>query len=829
MTRIGSIHRLLMHRVFGLGESIPTASRNIVSVLIMGIALVFPVNALSLTLESRGEPIIQPARRPVFVDVEFTVEDVMSDDRFRRSEVIFDAVDVIGAAHREENSRLVTLRLVNAPLAWEPEGGVETEEQRLEQRNYEVRLAELLDAILNKARSQHTGVALSVLGLPLEIGSPSQILRINERFHTVMDQFDAFVAGKAMILDGNEVSEGTALSRGNPNAVRSANERKRPVVFRTNGRWRVRGASAGNNDSSNRLALPSSPNSDDIKIASDSVVKQDSGSGSGGGSNNGGGTGGTGGGGGGGTTYDGNTPVIKPGNGWNGETAQPNAVGNPGQDGYDAMAIARWDVVPYRAFDAKYQIGVVAFHMNDIDRVEFAVDGGEWVAVEHMTLNPRTDVWEYSVVLDPADFSNQAIEVRAIAYPKVGEPRVLESMPLYAQPLAEEADFVYVSQHGDDAFGNGSRQAPYRNLWRAAATLRDRGSGDGTFIYCLPGEYEWYQPTGYTPVETENRWLTVAAAPGIERKDVHIIGYTVDNPRNGLNTKLLRFHNVTFSGTTLSLMAAANQERYLFVDSCFITGESKYWTFGWYDGIYVLDTLANDVDDHAIIATDLIRNCEVTRFSGDAYKGGRCVINSKVSHQLSASSVHSDVWQDAMGHNDNIIIYGVTAVEAMDEQGIFSRAPEHNDVAIVNCDFYLTGYPAQNQWHTLTHHWVVRYNTFKGAPFRIGLSNVKPTVPGFLGSTNGRWEYNIIQWLYFMDPENVLNGEDPGYEHISGEVKFDHNHFFNEHPDYSDRAGTPVGESVGTNTTTGDVIPAGVGAYGSGQPPWVGLANQTDL
>jgi hypothetical protein len=100
---------------------------------------------------------------------------------------------------------------------------------------------------------------------------------------------------------------------------------------------------------------------------------------------------------------------------------QPPAVGSQSAPGFDAKAIARWDVVPYQTFTSDFNVGVVAFHMNGIDRVDFSCNGGPWVTVREMQLNPQTNVWEYTARLRAADFAADGpAEVRAIAYPVTG-------------------------------------------------------------------------------------------------------------------------------------------------------------------------------------------------------------------------------------------------------------------------------------------------------------------------------------------------------------------------------------------------------------------------
>src|SRR6185436_2472821 len=85
--------------------------------------------------------------------------------------------------------------------------------------------------------------------------------------------------------------------------------------------------------------------------------------------------------------------TLTPGTGFSGPTTQPPVQGTGA--GSDAKAIARWDVVPYQTFDTTLNIGVVAFHINDIAKVAFSVNGGPWTDVSQMTLNPETNVVEY--------------------------------------------------------------------------------------------------------------------------------------------------------------------------------------------------------------------------------------------------------------------------------------------------------------------------------------------------------------------------------------------------------------------------------------------------
>lgn len=90
--------------------------------------------------------------------------------------------------------------------------------------------------------------------------------------------------------------------------------------------------------------------------------------------------------------------------------------------------VARFDAVPYQRISAGEQInvGVVAFSMAGIERVEFTISGQGYkgenpLVVNNMTYNPQTDVFEYWVPVKANDFtSDGVIEIEAVAIGKDG-------------------------------------------------------------------------------------------------------------------------------------------------------------------------------------------------------------------------------------------------------------------------------------------------------------------------------------------------------------------------------------------------------------------------
>jgi hypothetical protein len=137
--------------------------------------------------------------------------------------------------------------------------------------------------------------------------------------------------------------------------------------------------------------------------------------------------------------------VLTPGSGWKATwIATPPSQGSSGDRGYDEMPSAKFDVIPYQVIKGDLPVCVIAgkgptqaqydagVH-NAIAKVSFSDDNGPWVDVTAPALNPATHVIEYCVTVRDADHADGAHEVRAIAYPLTGVPRVLQGEKM-AQP-----------------------------------------------------------------------------------------------------------------------------------------------------------------------------------------------------------------------------------------------------------------------------------------------------------------------------------------------------------------------------------------------------------
>jgi len=397
------------------------------------------------------------------------------------------------------------------------------------------------------------------------------------------------------------------------------------------------------------------------------------------------------------------TAILVPGNGFSGPTAQPPNVGNSGQQGYTAWAIARWDTVPYQTVEQDMGVGVVAFHRKGIDRVEFSVNGGPWVPVSEMTLNPDSGVYEYWALLRPSDFSAAGTaEVRAIAYPTVGKPRVLSGMFLTVDATASlpKPGPFWASPSGNDS-NPGTQGQPVKTIWKAVTLLNASpgGAGGGT-IYLQPGTYD----AGGAQFEIQNeRWYTIRPAPGVSPASCILGSYS----GNGLWSRRLKLENLRVATRLKGGDGAGDYAFWL--DQCDQVGPGQEATLAPYGGswffysggIFLTNGLLRE-NNTGPLGSNLIRNMQISQIGEDVFKTFDLIVNSTVDDvdSGSQSSWHPDLF-NVYGVG-NRIAYNVKCTN-IDAQGIY---PEQSieDVAFVNVVIQGLGWGvSQNDGVALKH------------------------------------------------------------------------------------------------------------------------------
>ena len=428
-------------------------------------------------------------------------------------------------------------------------------------------------------------------------------------------------------------------------------------------------------------------------------------------------------------------PVLIAGPGFAGPTPEPNPVGNVGERGWDAKAIARWDVVPMQVIDDTFEVGVVAFHMNGIDRVEFSLDGGPWITASEASLNPRTGVAEYWATIAPSTLADGGIEIRAVVYPNVGAPRLLagpmtadveedgeHSMFLHANAGGTlNQPVVYVSEDGNDATADGTEANPYATIWAAA---RAAGAGNGfnadhATIYLMEGTYELDGSAFPRPV-TRDGWLNVEAAPGLSKDQVIVTP-------GKMRTKNVALRNVTYDGSGGGFQDKYSQlDPWLWLDDVDAVGpgpgENTKVTrkFGW-DALYYTDTTIRSFKDGVEGAT-LARDTHVENIGSDAFSLSYMVLNSSVNdlHLPAGRDYHPDVFMltaDPTVSYDNLIVYGLLATDVAAQGMLADEFVKIENSAFVNILVENSGEGEKTQWAVPSEHVLFWRLTLRNQPF----------------------------------------------------------------------------------------------------------------
>lgn len=382
--------------------------------------------------------------------------------------------------------------------------------------------------------------------------------------------------------------------------------------------------------------------------------------------------------------------AITPGAGWSGATDTPAAVGSSGDPGYDGTCVARWaHVHPDRDFGTTLEVEVVAFHVNGIAKVSFAVDGGSWVDVT----TPVADAhgcYTYRAELDATDFASDGpVEVRAIVYPAVaGQCRVLQgdrdattiptgmfSARPYRNISGTYSSAIYVdAATGDDTTGDGTSGTPYATLSRAVTHFQGLGDQEMVAIYLAAGNYT--ETAGGSNVSIDS-WLTVTLWPGLGLS----VGDVVINASSGsglrcnkVHYKSIRFeavHTQGPSGTpTLWLDGCENDN----ADATLDTQVASIAT--WVGGIFAQGVTYSNLL-RAMVGYAFARDIVIDTIAGDCMVSPRGAMNVEVSNLVKIGETHTDFVQISPpdgGRVENCILYRMVARDNCESQLLFVRA-----------------------------------------------------------------------------------------------------------------------------------------------------------
>ena len=433
----------------------------------------------------------------------------------------------------------------------------------------------------------------------------------------------------------------------------------------------------------------------------------DGGNDGGGGGNDGGGNdgGGNDGGGSGGGSGEGIQDLI-PGSGFMGVTSVPGTQGSPSNPGYGAEAIARWTELPYITRDRDFYVTISAYHMEDINRVEFILNGGEPVVSTEVTPHPDTGYPEYMARVDVSDLAPGYHEIRAVIYPNAGKPRVL-------QGTTNESN-IHMVNNGNESFWFNYDPNPttaYVGPNSQFASIDDAIAALGTDlyggrIYLSEGNHDLFGDYNQDFQNTDqNKVLTISAAPGLDATKVFVEGYS--GPGDGL------LRNGSIHVRNVSILSPVTEHRQtalkgvgsnrLFIEGVYNTSTDpvRGWanlgvqrladaTTEWTKGCWIKDSTLVNVPK-GINSVTLAKNTSMTRISADAYGSGPgALINcwlDKADSYTADHTQHADIFQVSVTYPVDIIenrIYAdIRATNNTNQIGHISGSNDLKNFAVV--------------------------------------------------------------------------------------------------------------------------------------------------
>lgn len=359
-----------------------------------------------------------------------------------------------------------------------------------------------------------------------------------------------------------------------------------------------------------------------------------------------------------------------------------------------ARAIARFDVVPYQIFSGPFEVGVVAFHIDGIRKVEFEYEtltGPRTATETGMRVNPRTGVCEYWTALNASDFADGLVTVKANVVPNSGQAREL-TLELYANAHNTLAarETLYVSLSGDDVTGVGSRTNPFGSIQRALTAMAGNVAryDGGEVVLMDPGSYDILSIRAAT---NNNLWITIRPDESLRAGDVVIVSPAREYTRTFV--RRLRFCNLSFDFSKIGQIYKEDSH-WRWYDHCkWYQSEGAKVTYpghNWavrnvrFNGLYVTNSVAEDML-YGFAGCNLVRSSHCKNITGDVFQMSRMVVNCTVDGvDGPALEHHTDLFQ-YWDQNEDVIVYGVKAMNVASAQDFFFGGVA--GTSYVNCAF----------------------------------------------------------------------------------------------------------------------------------------------
>ena len=351
-----------------------------------------------------------------------------------------------------------------------------------------------------------------------------------------------------------------------------------------------------------------------------------------------------------------------------------------------ATPIARYNVVPNQRISEVFNFGVVAFSKVSIENVSIAIAGQGYfgstpLVSSEIALNPRTDVWEYFIEIDPTDFSGSGLftATATITGTDAGA-LVLPAIPLVVDGASTLESFMaWVSTTGNDGTGEvGNELLPYLTIDGAVTGIQTSSItnvSDGATIYIKEGTF--VLGNNWNHIDTSYEWLTIEKSAEAVRENA-IINAAGDTRI----TDFIRFKDISLTQATPGDAWLNNAPDSLWLDGCYVYGSDRHVA-----NTNVAGRIADNETDYPTYFTNcyiynvdygmkrgaLSRNTTMRQIGNDAYANTLCIINAVVEDVDPVVTYwHADGYQSFGDGPTNRIIYGYHATD-LHYQGLFIR------------------------------------------------------------------------------------------------------------------------------------------------------------
>ncbi|MBB48852.1 MAG: hypothetical protein CMJ33_10025 [Phycisphaerae bacterium] len=467
--------------------------------------------------------------------------------------------------------------------------------------------------------------------------------------------------------------------------------------------------------------------------------------------------------------------TLIPGNGFTSPTNQPGVQGSSHNPGYTAKAIARWTELPYITRSEDFYVTVSAFHMSDIKRVDFILDGGQRVRTHEVAPHPETGYAEYMAKIDVSLLTTGLHEVRAIAYPFHGEPRVLQGEYVPGDANLHDVNngncsFWFQYDPSPNVVTVGGPQGQFETIDEAIQSVGPAIYGGR--IELAPGTHFWLSQWHNEFLNTnERKVLTVTRAPGSDREDVIIRSSGTRGHGRGLSIHIkgvtVLTEEMTEDSTHNIFQGLSNQHNRIFFEDLFVTSIDDEYGWGllsghqrlakpeteWKLGCWFKDLEFSNIAK-GVNGVTMAKHVKFDRISADAFGGSPgVVVNVHVDRAdpyNANHTQHADIVQFTAANGVNVenrIFADIVATNHYTQVGHLNGHPMKN-FAFVRWSIDSKYRQQSLNWMKPLEHVVVDSCTFKNS--RI---NFCSTVSKILVRNTYMYKLETLQ----IPPEQVFD------------------------------------------------------------------------